>query len=304
MSIVSTSAEWAHPRFDYETARKVFAAEASDCELRGELVTCPFDVYAIETLRDQLGLRIGQAVPTDVFVFGKGEPENPAGTKLGGRPFWPAGRPWPQTPDGRPCAFLAQFNFADSLDLVGDNLPGTILSILVDDPENWPSDTSRKTFVWLSHEQEPDRELQVPSALGPAGPFFGAIHRTFDYPEADDLLWEWEEAGRTTPRYSYLLPNTSGTKIGGVPFFIQGGEGLEETFFLCQLASIQAEPDVPYPWVNQREPLTLLSHDPRQIWGGPGSIHNEQNCVSFHDMGSLYLMLDFDGKLTSDFQSF
>lgn len=89
------------PRFDFDAAKRLYESTAKDSELTGEMITSPFDLYAVETLRDRHGLRVGEAVPTDVFVFVFGEPDDPRCTKIGGRPFWPKGRPWP-TEDGGP----------------------------------------------------------------------------------------------------------------------------------------------------------------------------------------------------------
>jgi hypothetical protein len=107
-------------------------------------------------------------------------------------------------------------------------------------------------------------------------PFFGVIHRSADYPDA---------------RHLQIL---AGTKIGGLPTFIQSGEEVAGEF-LCQLGSIQATPHVPYPWVNQAEPLGL-QFDHRGIYG-------EGNSLVFADMGTLYLFRDRDGTLRSSFES-
>ena len=71
-----------HPEFDFEYVRRLFAN--ADEPLSPRQITSPWDLYAVEMLRDQHQLRIGEAFPADVFVWGKGEPENPTCTKVGG----------------------------------------------------------------------------------------------------------------------------------------------------------------------------------------------------------------------------
>jgi hypothetical protein len=62
--------------------------------------------------------------------------------------------------------------------------------------------------------------------------------------------------------------------------------------FLCQLTSIQAEPEVPYPWTNRRKQLTLDFDD--------GGIYGDDNQCLLGDMGSLYIFLDKSGKCVAD----
>ncbi|HEY2840509.1 MAG TPA: hypothetical protein VGJ26_15235, partial [Pirellulales bacterium] len=64
-----------HHEFDLEEARRQFAGMSKT--LSGEQVTSPWDLYAVEALRDRHQLRIGESYPADVFVFGKGEPGDP-----------------------------------------------------------------------------------------------------------------------------------------------------------------------------------------------------------------------------------
>src|SRR5688500_15164236 len=94
-----------HPEFDLAAARRAFAEAPGDPELRGEEITSPFDLFSVETLRDAYRLRTGAAIPADVFVFGKGEAPRRDGTKVGGLPYWPDGRPWPFNLRGEPYLF-------------------------------------------------------------------------------------------------------------------------------------------------------------------------------------------------------
>ncbi len=278
-----------HPVLDMSAADKAFTAHTAEKQMTGEQVTSAWDLYSVETLRELHNLRIGDAFPTDVFVFGKGETDNPASTKVGGRPFWPCDREWPTAADGSHCHFLAQFNFADSLDIVGDDLPGTVLLLLTDSKEDWIWGGGGLSFHWVSAGITPAKDLVVPSAIGAAGPFYGVIHRSADYPDA------WDDVSKLKVSQSYNLPILNGTKIGGLPHLIQDG-GDYDSFFLCQLSSIQAAPFAPYPWVNECDPLGLDFNNK--------GIYGKENCAVFGDMGSVYLFIDANGKVSRSFESY
>lgn len=278
-----------HPELDMPAAAKAFAEYAAKTNLSGELVTSPFDLYSVETLRERHNLRVGQAFPTDIFVFGKGEPDDPSCTKVGGRPYWPAGQEWPRTPDGSPCHFLAQLNFTDSLDIIGRDLPGAVLLLLTDSQEDWLWGDKGLSFHWVSAEISPAKNLNVPSAIGSSGPFYGVIHRSADYPDAGTA------AHNLKVSQTWNLPVLNGTKIGGLPHFIQSSEDADDRF-LCQLGSIQAAPYAPYPWVNRHDPLGLESDN--------DGIYGDDNCAVFGDMGSVYLFIDDDGKVSRSFECY
>lgn len=278
-----------HAELDMSAAARAFAEYAAAEDLSGEQITSAWDLYCVETLRDRHSLRIGEAFPTDVFVFGKGEPDDPSCTKVGGRPFWPIEQEWPRARDGSPCHFLAQFNFADSVDVIGAKLPGMVLLLLTDSEEDWLWRDDGISFHWVSLDITPASNLNVPSAVGSSGPFYGAIYRSADYPDAHKVAYGLDVS------QSYELPILNGTKIGGLPHWIQGGEDMAGEF-LCQLGSIQAAPNVPYPWVNRCEPLDLDSD-------GEG-IHGKDNCAVFGDMGSIFLFLDGNGKVSYLFECY
>ena len=287
--ILRTSSKKAHSDIDLTAAAEAFAEHASEEKLSGELVTSAWDLYSVETLRDRHNLRIGDLFPTDVFVFGKGEPDDPSCTKVGGCPFWPADQDWPTTPDGSPCHFLAQFNFSDSIDIIDIALPGAVLLLLTDPEKDWLWGDDGLSFHWVSAGASPGSNLNVPSAIGTSGPFYGAVHRTADYPDAGDAASELDVS------QNYNLPVLNGTKIGGLPHFIQQGGGTCDRF-LCQLGSIQAAPFAPYPWVNQRAPLGLEFNN--------DGIYGEDNCAVFGDMGSIYLFIDDHGNVSRSFECY
>lgn len=265
-----------HLELDWRAAEQQFAALLSNARVTVDCITSPWDLFVAErSLASVPHARRGRAWPADVFVFGKGESPDLSCTKVGGRPFWPKGRGWPTTSDGSPCLFLAQFNFFDSKSLFELELPGDVLVVVVDSKEDWLWDGEGLYGYWVPSDIEPDHTIAVPSAFEPAGPFFGVIHRTADYPDIDWVL--------------------NGTKIGGVPYSIQSGTETQDKF-LCQLASIQAAPDVPYPWVNHPEPLGF-ELDQR-------GIYSAENNVMFGDLGTVYFFLGADGDVWHSFECY
>jgi hypothetical protein len=280
----------AHPEFDLAAARRVFVEAGAHEDLSGELITSPHDLFSVETLRNVHGLRMGTTVPTDVFVFGKGESLRPDCTKVGGRPYWPADRPWPTNAEGAPFHFLAQFNFADSRDLFAD-LTGDVLLLLAEDVDNYLWEPDRIRLEWLPLGLHPASRFDFSESVGAvkAGPFYGVIFRSADYPDAVSTAYDLDVD------QSYNLPILNGTKIGGIPHFIQGGD-VSSGEFLCQLGSIQAAPDVPFPWVNQALPLGL-TFDDRGIYG-------PENSMVFDDMGTIYIFRKKDGTVACSFECY
>lgn len=276
-----------HPEFDIDAAKRLFDADG-ERTLGGEWITSPFHLYAVETLRDRHGLRIGAALPTDIFVMGFGEPDDPSCTKVGGRPFWPVGVPWPVADNGSPLHFVAQFNFADSADLIGEDIAKRVLVILSSMGTDWMYHDDSLTFHWVNRMVEPDRTIAVPSTNGDAGPFFGAIYRGFDYPDDEAHHAAYDKVESVPWKISLL----SATKIGGMPTFEQS-EFECEGRFLCQLSSIQAAPNVAWPWVNREESLGLEF--------GPGGIYDKHHRMTIGDMGSAYFFIDDAGKITWHF---
>jgi hypothetical protein len=277
-----------HPELDFAAARRTFEASTHPV-LTGESITSPYHAFSIEELRDVHGLREGTAVPTDVFVFGKGESPRREATKVGGIPYWPADQLWPTGDDGSPLFFLAQFNFADSRDLFPTSLPGDVLLFLVEDPEDY-LEPDLMLFQWLPLGLTPISHFDESLMATTAGPFYGVIHRSADYPDAS------QRASKLRISQNHNLPVLNGTKIGGVPHWIQGGEDWDDEQFLCQLGSIQAAHDVPYPWVNREKPLGLRFDDQ--------GIHGDSNEISFGDMGNIYIFLNRDGAIVTSFECY
>jgi hypothetical protein len=240
----------------------------------GEIVTAPRDLAIAEQLRrEALAGQHARGVPTEIFVFGRGEPTRREATKVGGLPYWPAWQNWPCSSDGRPLSFIGQLCFADSQDIVG-KLPGDVLLIFGPrGSEYLDPDESELEVFWRNID---DGDLIEPSAIPetefPIPPSYGVIHRTSDYPGTESLLGGYREAE--------LLAVLEGTKIGGAPRWIQYPEPLPGRF-LCALGSLAFPVDMPYPFVNVPEPIGDMGvHGP--MWG---------------DMGTLYAFLDSDDTL-------
>lgn len=99
--------------------------------------------------------------------FGKARPPGPGGSKLDGTPDLPAGTPWPQDVNGRPLAFLGQFNLVDcTVDSPQWRLPRTGLLSFFYDAENqpWGHDAGDySSWRVLYHEVDP-KELEPVNA--------------------------------------------------------------------------------------------------------------------------------------------
>ena len=274
------------PEFDLAEASRVYSSHGLDKQLDAGNITSPYDLFAVETLRDRLDIRTGRATPTDVFVFGKGEPPQRDCTQIGGNPSWPATRKWPTGADGKPYRFFAQINFADSKDLLSD-LPGDLLLIFISDAEDWYWEPMQVHFEWVALGSHANNQIDPSLIAQTGGPFFGAIFRTADYPEPAKIAYE--DGGCQ----NYRIPILQGTKIGGEPYFVQSGEGVTGQF-LCEIYSIQAAHEVPFPWLNHAEPLDLGF--------GPNSIHSKGNEVMLGDLGAIYLYRDAEGRVRSAFE--
>ena len=216
------------------------------------------------------GRDTGRQVPTDVFIMARGEPANRAVTKIGGLPFWPTDTPWPHDPYGCPLIFMAQINLTDSTDITGP-LPGDLLLLFA------TADCDEIKIIWSSCNGQSLLVDSVPKTDWTIDPCYGVLYRTVDYPDITDDIF----AAYAQP---YLLACLEGTKIGGVPRWIQDEEQLPGRF-LCALSSVQPAFEQPYPFVNIPEPITTFT----ELYG--------TNDLMIDDMGSYYLFIDNAGQV-------
>jgi hypothetical protein len=231
-------------------------------------VTGPFDVALAEQLRDDLLPVVpkDQRVRTDVFIWSQSEAPRREVTKVGGLPYWPAERPWPVSVAGRPMTFVCQFCFADSRDIVGET-PGDLLLIFTDSELFWEQGDAGIRFEWLAlGEPSLVSEAAVPETEWQITPCHGAIHRTYDISGGERFIDHVEDAE--------ALAVIDGTKIGGVPLWIQNDEEVRGKH-LCSSASIQPALDRPYPFLNVREPLRVGAASAWEylMWGDGGTLY-------------------------------
>lgn len=215
-------AEGIHPVVDYIQLPSCYP------EIKYEVsnISSASNLLGWEKLREQYEIRDSHEVPCDIFVWGVGPSPDPRLTRIGGVPWLPKHRSWPDI-DGVVPVFLCQFNFQDSKDLIGqrvaEKLPGDILLVFVAD-ENSATycDLKEMRFVWVSaDEEEVIDQSDVPA---PTNPFefveaWGARYRTRDIPT------KWDQASKmyysTGIASLWQLPVLWGTKIGGVPYHSQ-----------------------------------------------------------------------------------
>jgi Domain of unknown function (DUF1963) len=250
-----------------------------------EIITSPCDlcqnVHLRREMQDQFDW--GQAVPIDIFVMAEGEPKDRHVTKIGGLPYRPAATPWPTAPTGDPLVFLAQFNFADSKDLIPE-VPGDVLLVFGDNAD-LPDTLS---FEWqrcgISSLIQSD---SVPGSSRLISPCHGYIHRTVSFPHAlrqnnmkyptcrGKEVWSW-----------FHLLQLQATQIGEAPFFIQADDRSLPGRLLCAISSVQPDQHMPYPWINHPEP-----------WMPEGEWNYETPFLMLGDVGCIYISLDEGGRL-------
>jgi hypothetical protein len=234
-------------------------------------VTSPFHLVVNEYLREQNPVsQQKEPNPVDLFVWAYGEPSQREVTKIGGLPYFPASRPWPQSVEGEPLEFMAQICFKDSFDICGV-LPGDVLLIFAKPNGTifydsvFTDDSSVFHFEWVSMGDFP---LVLPTHLPPSRlnilPCYGAIYRTIE--------------------------PIAGTKIGGVPSWIQEEVSVPGRF-LFQLHSIAPESLLPYPFINVAARPVLPKTDQLQFYDS-WSVLGIPLC--WGDLGQVYFFLDGD----------
>lgn len=213
----------------------------------------PRDACSLVRLRQLVREHIsfGHAVPADVFLLGTGEAPSREWTKIGGLPFWPRDRPWPHGDTQKPLPFLAQFNFRDSLDIVGQ-LPGDLLVLFGDKDHpativaKWQSSSYNGCLIGRD-----DMPIEPVTAR-----FYGTRWRTESYPDATwpaDLILE--DGSRVLE--PWLVCEILGMQIGPSPLLPPGkGRPWKTERIICSMCAIFPQPDVPWQFTNRAEPLT------------------------------------------------
>ncbi len=284
---VFTLSEWEYKLLHSSIANQV----CTDGRWRGgQSVASPSDIVITEQRRREIQARVnvGRSVAADVFCFGIGEPELPYCTKVGGIPFRPSNSPWPVDSDGGPMTFVAQLCFCESEDLFS-GLPGDVLLFFASDYDICPSDRKRKThFEWqnlnagqlLTPDAVPNTQWRVPA-------LYGCRYRTADYPD--------EAAVNAARSYCHggwgswwNIFCWEGTKIGGVPMWIQNSEIPSEVEFpgrfLAAIGTCTPTCDIEFPWINQQAPMTFKESQ-------------SSNFLEWDDSGMIYLSLDSNNEV-------
>jgi hypothetical protein len=166
-------------------------------------------------------------VPTDVYLFAKGEPARRDVTKVNGLPYYPARRAWPGAAEGYPQTFLAQIRMVDSRDVTGE-LPGDMLLLFCD------YDFQNLDIEWVALG-ETDLVSACPA---PGWTFFtgyGVRWRTFDYPA-------WPGCPDDFPRVQHGPLSISRVQVP--PF---DDVDPADVRFTIHLGSLYAIPETPYP---------------------------------------------------------
>jgi hypothetical protein len=257
-------------------------------------ITGPCDIAALERLRDtSYGNLPGlDRVPTDVFIWSRGEPEQRLVTKIGGLPYREARKPWSTAPSGIPLTFVAQICFADSRDLT-PIIPGDVLLIFTE-AKNWGTeedplhdftgeaeDDSYLLFEWVSFHDFPlITQQEIPETGLEIMPCYAAIYRTWDYPQADEFAY---------PDLAENIPGViEATKIGGICPWSEASWSdyteNETSEYLCSLRSIDHEMSWPFPFLNIPDDKDWLDWGP----GGP---------LKIGDVGFINLFLQRDGTI-------
>lgn len=227
---------------------------------RADYVTSPGELALELQIREVTQANRGPfpTVPTDVFVFGEGEPREFYLTKVGGQAYLPQGLAWPTTSKGEPMSFVAQLCFLDSTDLVRE-LPGDVLLIFgrtIQMTESktlyWePEDDDSFTFIWTRVDELEKRN--TPSDTWLFDPYYAALHRDVDLIDPDPFLKDG--SGNLTLLPS-ILPTT---KIGGKPFWAQDEADLPGRF-IATLSTLNFKVNTPYPLLNRQEPLPTMKY--------------------------------------------
>jgi hypothetical protein len=247
----------------------------------GTPITSPGHLARIEQIRSRVRRKhdLGPGVPTDLILWGKGEPSKPYLTKFGGVPYRPADVPWPGEEDEDPMTFIAQFCFADSRDILPITPPGDVMLLFFRDEESCfdPDDEAVVRIEWYDlgiPKLVTQRKCPKPSF--PVPKLYGALYRTEEYPESGEIF-------RNEGHYQhYLIGTTQASRIGGETWFIQGDPRKAGESLLCTLNSIMPAEGA-YPFINHEKPLT-----PRE---------QERMEFLFGDVGCLYFLIDKKGRV-------
>jgi hypothetical protein len=283
-----------HKRFDIEHWKSFFSLShlsRATGEKTPEVssISGPYDIAVLEQLRDDSYAHLAriERIPTDIFIWSRGEADQRAVTKIGGVPYRLRASPWPVAPSGATMTFVAQICFTDSRDLV-PALPGDVLLIFTE-ARNWGNeenplydfmgedeDDTFLLFEWVSLTTLPLVMRQdIPETGLHILPCYGSIYRSWDYPAVDGFAYPEIAA--------YIPPVVAATKIGGVcPY--QDQEYQSTQGYLCSLSSLANNISFPFPFLNVPEPISW------EEW-------QQSHPLRIGDIGLINLFLNPDGSI-------
>jgi Domain of unknown function (DUF1963) len=314
-TIIHSTLDIDHWKATFPLARE----RQGESELEVDFISGPRTIAVLEQLRDEV---FGEAspltrVPTDVFVWARGEPEQRAVTKIAGLPYRAAGKPWPTDACGRPRLFLAQFCFADSRDIALGPLPGDLLLVFAA-VEEWQHGTydfmwgrpDVLAFEWSQLGEGPLMSGDEVPALGmPLLPCYGIRYRTWDYAlgslRASDHAHLSSEQGEGKVESAALLEElwedcavVEGTKIGGIApqlydeyvIRLDREEQVPPGTYLCTLASLSVDIHRPFALLNLPDAVDFGELEISQAW-------EQSNPLMIADAGLLNFFVDTDGAV-------
>lgn len=263
------------------------------------MIVGPTDVMDLIEARRRLrkqGFHFGQPVPMDVFIHSVGESQARTQTKFGGLPYWPLSEAWPCGSTGRPLPFVGQFDFRDSLDIVGNLVDNDLLLIF----GALPSDDYDPEILLIWRTAMGNEEL-VTAADIPCSNAFGPFHcsrwRNSSYPDAEIEEYQDSLFGDATyidPSYACEL---FATQIGKAPFTLAEQPPSKNKNFLCCCAPILPVTDRRYPFLNCKEPL-LTIRGTNYVYADRYNYVNQW--CSMGDSTSLYIFRDDAGQLRAE----
>jgi hypothetical protein len=211
-------------------------------------------IHIRETVREHVSF--GPAVPADVFLLAVGEAPTRDCTKIGGLPYWPCNRVWPQSRAGEPLPFLAQFCLHDSLDIVG-SVPEDMLLLFGD--KNNPSTIVAK---WQSLSCGSKLLTRKEMPVKPVTPcFYGTRWRTENYPNATYSDPVRLPDGNTVSELWFVC-QLLGMQIGTHPYFPKWDTPpIITERVVCSLSAVFPIPNLDWPFMNRALPLTAEEVD-------------------------------------------
>lgn len=226
-----------HPVFDIRLWQRRFPLKKNECA-SGTWVDNPGKLAQREQAirRARSAGDLGPCVASDVFVWANTEIEDrPWLTRIGGTPWRPKGKAWPQDDNGVPMAFLGQICFADSMDILPCKLPGEVALFFGSNDRGSVSTIFGAALEWSPLKiKKPETVHGVPPGGGLVIRYQGVRHRTVQYTDEKSADMAFHGAGYEGGGFG--LYSIQATSIGshahlpqGWPFQVGDGNTLIAT---------------------------------------------------------------------------